>query len=143
MRQSVFVVGTVICLIFASVGLFVTAEILDASAVPETSGATEEVVLSFYSAINEFIATGSPFALRRVVAQDFHDVEPLPGVEEGRRGLETYVERLALYRPKTRIVLENLVASSARWHECVWKVILSRLFSQWDIWGTTKNLVGG
>ena len=82
----------------------------DAAALSGPGG--DDVVMQFYAAVNETIATGDPAALRRVLNPSFADENPLPGVSPGRAGLEDYLATLHATEPGLRLEAEILSAST-------------------------------
>lgn len=95
---------TMLLLIATAVAMLASAMILPMSEVTALTGPVrEDVVERFYAAVNEAIATGNPASLRRVVTPAFTDDNPLPGVQPGRDGLETYLATLHEADPALRL----------------------------------------
>jgi predicted SnoaL-like aldol condensation-catalyzing enzyme len=68
------------------------------------------VVRRFYDAANQAIATGDLTLLNAMVATDFVEHEPLPGLPPGRAGLVRYLTTLHATYPRLRLAVASLLA---------------------------------
>jgi predicted SnoaL-like aldol condensation-catalyzing enzyme len=86
-------------------------EVTDTSAAASPHGI---VVRHLYDAINAVLAGGDPANVRKLVAPDFVDNVPHPGVAPDREGLIDYVTRLRTATPGLRLAVDRLFAQEDR-----------------------------
>jgi quercetin dioxygenase-like cupin family protein/predicted ester cyclase len=74
------------------------------------AGEGKEIVGDFYDAVNAAIATGDTTTLAKVVAPEFVEHEPVPGLTPDRAGLERYVAALHADFPQLKLTAETVIA---------------------------------
>jgi hypothetical protein len=72
------------------------------------------IILRYYDAVNEMIATGDPTALRDVVHPEMIDLDPPPAELAGREGIEGYLGNLHSVGPDIRIEPGTVAANGER-----------------------------
>lgn len=115
MRRSMVLGAAAVLSTITAVAMLATALVFIPAPAPRSiPTAGLEVVARFYAAVNHAIATGDPSALHAVVAPDFVERDPLPGVGPDRAGLEEYLDALWAGAPGTRLVAEEVVVAGDR-----------------------------
>jgi hypothetical protein len=98
-----------------AVALFASGWILAAPAVADPRpGAAEEVVRSFYAAVNETIRTGDTNALETVMSEHASTHGPLETVAPNRAGLTHYLASLHANAPELELDIEELAVTGNR-----------------------------
>jgi hypothetical protein len=98
-----------------AIALFASGWILAAPAVADPRpGAAEEVVRSFYAAVNEAIRTGDTNALETVMSEHASTHGPLETVAPNRAGLTHYLASLHANVPELELDIEELAVTGNR-----------------------------
>ena len=109
MRRSALLLLTCVLALAAGLTLLRLSEQLAAptAGVADANGA---VVRRFYDAVNTALSSGEVGGVEGLVADDFKEHSPLPGVPPTRAGLLRYLLALHAVYPTMRLEIEDLVA---------------------------------